>query len=572
MGFKRIKRIIGCVSVFVFAVSLCSVGDLSVKAETTAPDTVVTPDNPMLHFVMRVRWGNVIDDPITDAETDFSGSIQVSSNARVSLQRVLLFDNHNDNADKITSRTDPVSWNSLIFGHWDGVKVVVSSPANDNITISTAQGELTMSAQEFYDLKEQYVQDVGNGMEIVVDVHPSPANPNYFLKVFWGKVDRNSYVGRRCKSEAEGTSRCLLPLINANGSFKIDSGGTVKLVRTLRFERSDRIDSQSESEINWTSKIYGGVDGVLVNLRLNSAELDKSDTVTLSFNKSGWTKSFSIVDIYHDGFTQEVVSNGYGVVLQVWRRPNRSLIRVKNKKTVYVVEDGVKQPIPSEEVLRSQGLTFKNVEVVDQEEADTYFNGDPINYADGTVVQEEGRPEVYVITNGERKHIQDPKAFVDLGYSWNSIVKVKPGVLGLYRKSSALKSNSVHPEGALVRVKGAPTVYVIKGGRRVPISSVKLFNAYRFDWNKVLVVNKNQVNKFKSDSRGLEYPDGTLLRSRSGKVYKIDQGKKRWIRSGDDFSKAGYKPDEVIDVDEEEISKFEEGVDIVADDIVETND
>lgn len=556
---KSLKKLAGFAVIFAFVASLFPAGSLSVQA------TQVTSANPMLHFVMQVRWGNVIGEPANSAETNFDGSIAVSSDARVSLQRTLLFDAHNENADKITSQKDPVSWNSLIYGHWDGVKIAVSSPANDNVTITTTQGNMTKTAQEFYNMKEQYIQDVEEGREIVVNVYPASENPNYFLKVFWGKVDRESYIQERCATGTEGTAKCSLSLVNGDGSFKIDSAGTLKLIKTLRFEPPDKINSESDTEITWTSRLYGGVDGILVNLKLNSAELDRSDTVTLNFTKGGWTKSFSIIDLYHNGFTQEIVKNGYGVVLQVWKKPNRSLIRVKNEPTVYVVEDGVKQPIPSEEVLSSQGLTFDDVEVVEKEEADTYASGDPINYADGAVVQEEGKPEVYVIANGEKKHIQDPKAFTDLGYNWNGIIKVKAGILGLYRSGDPLKSDSVHPEGALIRVAGNPTVYVIKGGKRVPLSSIQLFNAYKFDWNKVLVVDENQKDKFQ-ESSALEYPDGSLLRSSDGKVYKIDQGKKRWVRSAEDLAGAGYKSDEIVNVSSAEIDSFGEGVDIVADD------
>jgi len=562
---KGLKKVASFIAAFVLVAGLLPVGSLTAHGEEEG-----TPSNPMLHFTMRIRWGNVIGDPENSEETNFDGSVSVSENARVSLQRTLLFEEHNENADKITSEKDPVSWNSLIYGHWDGVKVTISSPANDNVTITTTQGSITKTAQEFYDLGEEYVEDVGEGREIVVDVYPAKKNPVYFLKVFWGKVDRTGYAGKRCSPDTEGTVRCHLPVLNADGSFKIDSAGTIKLIKPLRFEWTDKIDSKTDSEIKWTSRIYGGVDGILVRLKLNADELDRSDTVTLNFTNAqeNFPRSYSIVDLYHDKYTEDNIKEGYGVVLQVWRRPNRTLIRVKDKPTVYMVEDDVKRPIPSPEVLASQGMTFDDVEIVDQEEADTYADGDPLNYADGTIVQEEGRPEVYVIENGEKKHIEDPQAFVALGYKWSNIVKVKPGILTLYRNSSPLRANSIHPEGALIRVAGSPTVYVIRGGRKVPISSIKLFNAYRFDWNKVLVVSRAQANRYKI-GRPLKYPDGSLIRDRHGRVYKIDQGKRRWVRSINDFRKAGYKESEVIDVDDSEVNALDEGIDIVTDDITE---
>jgi len=599
MKNKSLKKLISLAMIFVFVFSVMPTVNL--MATTTSEEngeifegSETSPTNPMLHFVMKVRWGNVIGEPTNYNEANFDGSINVSSSARVSLEKTLLFDFHNETADKITSWKDPVSWNSLIYGHWDGVKATVSSPANDNIIITTAQGSITKTAQEFYDMSEPYVEDVGEGREIVIKTYPIK-NPKYFLKVLWGKTSRNAYKIRSKEAEeveisaeaanaGSGSSSNMIiannifrritngiAWHNASGSFQINSGGTLNLIRALRFEGKDRITlSNSDSKIEWISYVAQGVDGILVRLNLDTDSLDNSDTVTLSFTKADWSKDFNIIDLYHDKITTATVEGDYGVILQVWRKPNRSLIRVRNNPTVYVVEDGVKKPIPSESVLYSNGLTFNDVEIVEQDEADTYADGEAKCYADGTIVQEEGRPEVYVIADGEKKHIQDPNAFTSLGYNWNNIVKVKPGVLGLYRSRTAMKSNSTYPEGALIREVGKPTVYLVEGGKRKPISSLNIFNARRLDWNKVLVVGKDRVEKIPLANENLKYPDGALVRDPAGKVYKIDQGKKRWIRSGDDLTGAGYKAENIINVTDvseiNDLAATEEGIDIVADD------
>ncbi len=568
LKIKSMKKLLSIVMVFAFIVSLL----LTNAPFSEATETMVSSENQMLHFVMQVRWGNVIDESENIDKANFDGSVSVSENAKVSLQRTLLFEKHNEDADKILSKKDSVSWTSLIYNHYDGVKVAVSSPADNNIIINTVAGSVTKTAQELYNLTDQYVEDLGDGREIVINVYPAQKNSSFFLKIFWGKIDKQEYNERRCAAGTEGTARCLLPLLNADGSFKIDSGGTLNLIKPLRFESPDKIESQSDTAISWTSRLYGGVDGILVNLKLDADELDDEDTVTITFNnhegEDKFPKNYSILDLYHNQYTEDIVASGYGVAFQVWKKANKHLIRVKNKMTVYMIEDGVKQPIPSEEVLASQGLTFDDVEVIEQEEADTYADGDAINYADGTIVQEEGAPEVYVIENGEKKHIQDPNAFTSLGYSWRKIVRVKSGILGLYRSGVAMQANSIHPEGALIRVAGNPKVYVIEGGKRVPISDIQLFNARKYDWSKVLVVNENQANKFQI-GESLAYPDGSLLKAKNGKIYMINQNKKQWIRSADDFRKAGYKAEKVLDVDDSTLESFKDGLDVVADDIVE---
>ncbi|MEA2098438.1 MAG: hypothetical protein U9P70_05195 [Patescibacteria group bacterium] len=260
---------------------------------TTSDGTETSPTNKMLHFIVNVRWGNVIGDQEATQITakTFDGSVSVSSSARVSLERTLLFERHNTDdsevlacevsesyvADKITKRKDPVSWNSLIYGHWDGVKVLVSSPASDLVTITTAEGNIEMSAEDLYNLSEPYIEDVGDGNEIVVNVYPIK-DPKYFLKVLWGRTTRADYAIRseeagELEVSSIGTSSDVNAVIanssfrktignitwhNASGSFQINGGGKIKLVKPLRFERNDKIVLSNSSlnifnarRLNW---------------------------------------------------------------------------------------------------------------------------------------------------------------------------------------------------------------------------------------------------------------------------------------------------------------------------------
>lgn len=584
---KIIKKAIGMFTVFAFLISLMPAVAMTASANDDEQDddsdavAEVITSNDMLHFKLKVRWGNVEGDPISIAETNFKGDVSVDSAARVSLENTLRFENHNADADKITETTDTkISWNSLIYSDWDGVMVTISAPASSYVTIDTslnsASGYATGStyqikktAYELYSSHEEITQDVGSGREVVVKSYKVSKNPSYFLKVYWGKIERSGYNDECVPGQArKGT--CTTPLLDAQGSFKIDSGGKLKFMRPLRFEAGDSIVSKSDTEVAWKSLLYGGIDGILVDLKLDADTLDSNDTVTINFDKhqGNFPKSYSIVDLYHNGITKDIIdgTNGYGVAFEVWKRPNKSVIRIKNKPTVYVIEDGVKMPIQSPTVLASNGLSFDDVEEVDQEEADTYADAEPLNYADGTMVREADRPEVYVIANGQKKHILDPIAFADLGYNWSNVLIVAPKSLGIFSTAAPMNSNSIHPEGALIRVEGTNTVYVVEGGKKIPISDIQLFNARKYDWSKVLVIKDKQAKKFDVSTQ-LTYPDGSLIRDNSGKVYVVDHGKKRWIRSSEDLTKGGYKKEKIVNVDNKASSQLPEGSDVVADDI-----
>jgi len=58
-------------------------------------DTVATEvitANDMLHFKLKVRWGNVTGDPQAVNETNFKGSVSVDSSSRISLENTLRFE------------------------------------------------------------------------------------------------------------------------------------------------------------------------------------------------------------------------------------------------------------------------------------------------------------------------------------------------------------------------------------------------------------------------------------------------------------------------------------------------
>lgn len=525
--------------------------------------------NEMLHFIMTVKWGNVRGEVEDKTETNFDGSIAVSSDSRVTLIRTLLFETHNNTADKVTSRHDPVSWNSLIYGHWDSVRVLVSSPADDIITITagTATGTSTQStisktAREIYDSGEPIAQDVGNGKEIVVKAHPYKRRA-FILSALWGKTERQAYISALSNER-----------VDFSGTLSLDSGGTIKKAKAMRFEGNDKINSWSATNVDWNSYIWGDVDGLLLVIRLDK-NIDKDDTITFNFSSEavGWQKSFSIVDLYHDRITEESIpvdgtDSGYGLRLSVWRWPSGTLIRAQNRSKVYWLEDDIKRAIPSPAVFNARGFKWDDIKEVSEDEVDSYADGDSLGYPDGTLIKG-SRPTVYVVSGGRKRPFVSAQAFEGLGYNWGNIQEVDDGHLNIYEDDANIDAQSSHPEGALIRVIGKPTVFKIEGGKRKPIPSLGVFNTHKFDWKKVLVVSALHRDKF-SETNSLNYPDGSLLSAPNGKVYKIDNGKKRWIRTLKDFNGAGCKWGNVVKASNEEVADFEEGEDVVGDDLATT--
>lgn len=554
---------------FVFALPAFALTD-STTDEQTATNIVASD---MLHFVMDVRWGNVIGEPTDVAQADFSGSVSVSANvARVSLIRKLKFEDH----DSLTSKRNPVSWSSLIYNHWDGVRVLVSSPSSQNIIVTTAQGSVTKTAKEFFTMKEPFVQDVGNDKEIVIRTHPQPRH-SFIAKILWGKPHRNDYDENEQKCDekiAETTGadsvvslrpiKCrLLVKENFSGSLTVTRGAKMQLIRTLRFERNDKILTRLPSEVTWESFIYGGVDGILVKFNL-SRDISRNDTVTLSFPELDWSESISLTKLYHEKEIKRRIKPGYGVFVIVKKHPNGRLLRAKNSSDVYVIEDETKRRVPSADVFNENRYKWDEIMEVDESELDAIIDANELGFPDGTLVQGDG-PEVYAIAEGKKRHISSADAFEKLGYDWGKIRRITARELGAYRLGDTLNDSLRHPEGSLIREEGKPMVFVVRGGKKLPIPSLEVFDTNKLNWNSVLVVKKLFVDRLTTGDN-IQHGDGAVLTDSLGKVYKIDGGIKRWIRSAKDFVNSGEKWENILSVPTSDLDDFEEGEDVLADD------
>ena len=542
---------------------------------TAAPITAVENDavvepviepNEMIHYVMTVRWGNVRGNATSDEKTNFDGSIMLGDNieatdlGKITLIKTLLFEDH----DQILTKTPSVSWQSWIYNHWDGLRAVVSARADANITVKAAGGEITKTAKEFFENKEPIVVELENGREIIIKTHPLKRK-KFGLIAMWGREEQVECLSDGVDANSLG---CVLPskTVNFSGRFKINEGGTIKLGRKIRFEKGDKITGLSPSNIDWHSLILGGKDGILVKFNLDKT-LTPESTVTVSFNGDvNWQKDFKIIDLYHQKIAKEQIEiNGdsnYGLTLSVVGRPNRSLIKAKNNSAVYMIEDDVKKPILSAEVFEENGLDWNDIENVDEDELDFYPEGESLNYPDGTLVKGSGSA-VYVVADGRKKPVKSAKAFLGLGYKWGQIKQIRDAELEKYENAAVIDENSVHPEGALIRVKGTAGVYQVRGGKLNPITSREVFEVNKLKWDKVLEVTQGQKNKFEQSDE-LNYPDGTLIQG-EGKagVYIIDKGEKRAFKSTEDLTSLGYKAKKVIQVKERLLNKFSVGNDMV---------
>ncbi len=106
---------------------------------------------------------------------------------------------------------------------------------------------------------------------------------------------------------------------------------------------------------------------------------------------------------------------------------------LQNNKTggVYFVENGVKQPIVAREIMTARFpdrlLTQVSPDILDQ-----YDSGVPVSFADGELVKSTADSKIYVIADGFKRWIKTEEAFAKFGYKWDNVVVTSDQALAVH--------------------------------------------------------------------------------------------------------------------------------------------
>lgn len=117
--------------------------------------------------------------------------------------------------------------------------------------------------------------------------------------------------------------------------------------------------------------------------------------------------------------------------------PMGALLQNKTTGGVYFVENGLKKPIWGREFLTLY-YKDKKITAVSSEELNKYPTVEPIKFKDGELVVAPSSPTVYIISNGEKRAIPTEQVFNQLGYKWENIIKTTDKILTLHSTGSPI--------------------------------------------------------------------------------------------------------------------------------------
>jgi len=148
--------------------------------------------------------------------------------------------------------------------------------------------------------------------------------------------------------------------------------------------------------------------------------------------------------------------------------------------------------------------------------------------------------KVYRIINNKRHWIPNPEVFNAYGYDWNRIQQV------------GLTELTAYPQARLLRAEGDIKVYYLTESDMIRhIPSPEVFNSYNYKWEDIISISSTELSS---------YPVNDLIRLENGvKVYKLENGKKRWIKTAETFNRLGYDWTKIAPVNQTELNYYPEG-------------
>lgn len=210
-----------------------------------------------------------------------------------------------------------------------------------------------------------------------------------------------------------------------------------------------------------------------------------------------------------------------------------TLIKTAASSKVYVMIGGKKKWIPTPEVFEQLGYAWTSIKVLSEAELAKIPD-----YEDN-LIRLSGDTKIYLVVNGIKRHIPNPVIFQDYGFSWDEVKDVDRGVIDKYKTAF------------LIRASKEPEVYYLKEGIRKFIPTLEIFNSYGDRMEDVQIISKMEM---------ASYPVTNLVRLKgSTDIYLIEGRNKRKILNVTVFDRYNFDWDNVIDVNQTELSYYATG-------------
>ncbi|PJE76475.1 hypothetical protein COV05_03855 [Candidatus Uhrbacteria bacterium CG10_big_fil_rev_8_21_14_0_10_48_16] len=171
--------------------------------------------------------------------------------------------------------------------------------------------------------------------------------------------------------------------------------------------------------------------------------------------------------------------------------PNYSLLRAPTG-TIYLIVDDTRRGFTSAEAFRSLGFSTDEVVDVTWEDLEAYTDGEPLTvastYTQGALLQDNTTGGIFYV-NDTQKHPIYSREVLTNRFADAVITPVTPEDLNVFERSTPV----LFQDGTLIAVPGSPDVFVVSEGMRRHIGDELTFYTFGWDWSQVVWTSERAV-------------------------------------------------------------------------------
>ncbi len=223
--------------------------------------------------------------------------------------------------------------------------------------------------------------------------------------------------------------------------------------------------------------------------------------------------------------------------------PDGSLLQAEGQPGVYLIKNGKKRAFWSQSAFLAS-YNKRNIITVTQGELDAYDDGVPIKFAEYSLLRGPD-DNVYLISNNKKRLIESDEVFRQIGFNPEEVIDVEDVDIDSYSNGEPITINSTYPTGILMQSKQTGGVSFVQNGVRHSIWSKEILLS-QFPNSRLTIMEESEINQYAKGGPVL-FRDGELITSPgTSSVYVISNGQRRRITSAEVFNALGFKWNNII--------------------------
>jgi len=117
--------------------------------------------------------------------------------------------------------------------------------------------------------------------------------------------------------------------------------------------------------------------------------------------------------------------------------PQGALVQSPETDEIFYVDGNKRHAVVTDDIRDTKYAGWR-VHVAEPGELEGYFDGAPIPFPDGTLMRVDNNPTVYVVSDGKRRPIISEDTFLGLGYEWEDVVWTTPRAVEVHQPDSLI--------------------------------------------------------------------------------------------------------------------------------------